>query len=146
MRIVQKVPTAAGAAVGGVEKKRRAHARSYLSRAPQWGHGQELAPASRCLQPLGRVAEVGGTGCCGFTGPIPSATLDKIPTRLLSQILVDGTLQGNAWMQIFSRPPLLFPPGGQRMNRAAADLTCSAPAFHQVEVSPLTAPLRAREI
>src|SRR5436309_4085853 len=86
VRIVQKVPTAAGAAVGGVEKKRRAHARSYLSRAPQWGHGQELAPASRCLQPLGRVAEVGGTGCCGFTGPIPSATLDKILTRLASTI------------------------------------------------------------
>src|SRR5205823_1915164 len=41
--------------------------------------GGELAPAS----PLRR------TGCCGFFGPNPSATLDKIPTRLSG-----GTIRG----------------------------------------------------
>ena len=34
--------------------------------------GWDLAPASRLPE----------TGCCGFNGPYPSATLDKIPTKL----------------------------------------------------------------
>src|SRR5688572_12675698 len=33
--------------------------------------GQELAPW--------RFVQVGAPGCCGFVGPVPSATLDKCP-------------------------------------------------------------------
>src|SRR5437588_10212313 len=42
--------------------------RSYLSRSDRVGVSTSIAR--------------GATGCCGFTGPYPSATLDKILTKL----------------------------------------------------------------
>src|SRR5262249_24971074 len=50
------------------EKKRRARHDLISPGRTGW----ELAPASP-LRP---------TGCCGFSGPVPSATLDKILTKL----------------------------------------------------------------
>src|SRR5687768_6035302 len=45
-------------------------------------------------------ATVGGTGCCGFLGPIPSATLDKILTQLKGTIRTGGR-RGNCFFREF---------------------------------------------
>jgi hypothetical protein len=60
-------------ASSGEEKKRRAlHDLISPGRT-----GGELAPASSFMEKR--------TGCCGFSGPNPSATLDKISTKLSLQ-------------------------------------------------------------
>src|SRR5437763_16614211 len=60
--------------------------------------GWELAPASPLRE----------TGCCGFTGPYPSATLDKISTKLSSHNCKRGVCGGQcfSWRisQIMSAP------------------------------------------
>src|SRR5262249_25096690 len=66
-----------------VEKKRRAKHDLISPGRTGW----DLAPAS----PLRK------TGCCGFKGPFPSATLDKILTKLSEKIVGQGAGESNAF-------------------------------------------------
>src|SRR5262249_34154398 len=75
--------------------------RSYLSRLQARCAGPSRVGGSTSVPLPQRGMVGGGTGCCGFTGPIPSATLDKIPTRLSETILGHGTIQGNDLLGIF---------------------------------------------
>jgi hypothetical protein len=65
-----------------IEKKRRA-VHDLISPGRT---GWELAPAFPLRE----------TGCCGFKGPKPSATLDKIPTKL-SKIDCRGEIRPEQW-------------------------------------------------
>jgi hypothetical protein len=61
-------------ASSGEEKKRRA----WHDLISPGRTGGELAPA---------FSQDKRTGCCGFSGPNPSATLDKIPNQVVTLIL-----------------------------------------------------------
>src|SRR5262249_33300973 len=58
----------------GFREEEACGARSYLSRPHRVGISTSIF--------------WGKTGCCGFTGPCPSATLDKILTKL-SEVIVE---------------------------------------------------------
>jgi hypothetical protein len=68
MGIVEEMGRGNKKASSGCREEEACQARSYLSR-PDRG---DLAPASPLRE----------TGCCGFYGPFPSATLDKILTKM----------------------------------------------------------------
>ena len=71
----------------GVEKKRRAKHDLISPGRTGW----DLAPAS----PLR------ATGCCGFYGPYPSATLDKMLTKLSDGIVEETAEQSNPFPETF---------------------------------------------
>ena len=65
------------------------HTQSYLSRPDRVGVSTSVT--------------LGATGCCGFKGPYPSATLDKIPNQVVIGILEDSEAGSNFNSPIFGK-------------------------------------------
>src|SRR5438874_13504345 len=72
-----------------VEKKRRA--------------GHDLISPGRTGWDLAPALPLRETGCCGFKGPFPSATLDKMLTKLSAAIVEERARPGNTFPEEFGR-------------------------------------------
>ena len=73
--------------------------RSYLSRPDRGGVSTSVAPDFCPGSPLVEDFRPGTTGCCGFAGPIPSATLDKIQPSCQTEIVGEKAGRSNPFLQ-----------------------------------------------
>src|SRR5437764_14384935 len=73
------------ASVGIVQswsREKRKQKRLFRIKIRRGVHSTRSSLARRNRGELAPASARGQTGCCGFTGPNPSATLDKISTKL----------------------------------------------------------------